>query len=529
MPETTTLPAPEDDKTESKKTPVSARRWPDFITTWFQKQQTEESESNPDKKKSKRSKKEKTPQLDKEEGLFSRLGAFISGQAAELKLGRKRPSTTLETDVELGEEATPVDDHETIEAAADDGFMGELKVEHDSFTEADELPRFENLDENDYFEELTLPVVNPLAQELASAPEPLANEGSAIENSQQPLPLETSADNSGGGGEPPELPPDSPKSDMPEPEEPADLPETSYMPSHETSTPQSVTYIETNNAGPAAAAFVGAELLSRRRDRKLRRQNKQSKTEIQAVKAEAQKHAESLQATKLELSRKIEQVEKRIPTNMAKPPEVAPPMYPFVDLAADTFKTATKAAERAPYPAFSSNEQPAFRTDFSAPERPQKESGDINGYEDVDWTKNLPKAPEQPEKPQSEPASKELESMPMETIIKREHELGPETVMKEVEKAAKAEMPIELEFEKRHEIKDDAAAGLGSTASSATSIREILQKQAAELAKKLDNSYAKSNLPTVGDLTPMYRKAVGGGFGGALAIIVFALILWAAN
>ncbi|MDB5163404.1 MAG: hypothetical protein JWS12_21 [Candidatus Saccharibacteria bacterium] len=231
--------------------------------------------------------------------------------------------------------------------------------------------------------------------------------------------------------------------------------------------------------GAALAALISAELLSRRRDRKLRREDRRIKREVKKV------------------EKRLKQVERAPKAEYNRPPE--------------RFRAQpTAASEKTPLR--SSSERVA------ATARPQAEFSQPPKSSE-------PRAPEKLAHivERYQPHRRVEVPNPLEQL-KPEARLRPEEVLHTIEQAAEHDIPVEAAYELRHEIKDEPQQQYASHTATpgqftATNVPESTKDMAALGSQMQDQRLRASRSDK-----QIYGQAVRGGFWAAV-IIAFLIVV----
>ncbi len=239
------------------------------------------------------------------------------------------------------------------------------------------------------------------------------------------------------------------------------------------------------NVLPAAAAFLGAELLSRGRDRKIRREMKKTAKDLTKVR------------------RQTEKIEQRL--SEARQPEV---LAPSLVQEAKKIVSERRAAQKAP------------------------ETGRI-------LKNSLEKARIEPlEMVTSEQVAPEVLEQPGKTVYKLEELLHPkpemvrpETIQRRVEKAAEEDEAMERLFELRHEIRDEPKTAqqgglMPNTMPSSKAVPPVPPPVFSPNLRAAVAAYSRDQSESAPPMPGIYKKAVQDGVWGGLGVLVFILVLY---
>ncbi len=242
--------------------------------------------------------------------------------------------------------------------------------------------------------------------------------------------------------------------------------------------------------GGAFLAFAGAELLSRGRDRKLRKADAETRRELEDVKAKL----ESEKKMAHDLQERSRQERERLASKRAgEEVQENRTQNPFfaAETARPTRQNAEAPVEAATVRKIAAEPRPLRREEAMAPSK-----------------EILPPVPDAVER-RAEPA----------------------TVLKEVEQAAEKNLPLEHYYELRHEVKDAtegnaAAAGAGASMAPLSSVMRRRIAQDAVLARAAASTApASKDEPGFFD-NAAYRQAMKNGFWGAVGLLVLFGILY---
>ncbi len=270
--------------------------------------------------------------------------------------------------------------------------------------------------------------------------------------------------------------------------------------------------------GPAIAAFVGAEFLSRRRDRKIRR-------EVERLKKETERAAETNQTLRDKLESRINRVKERLVTT-EKQNENTSPVEPAVEKVIESpVKTpaAEVIAKPKPVEAAPAAETRPASIEMQTDTTPEKQA-------------------ETPSPPEVAPPLPEttieqiIQRMPeVKPVLENEHDLKPETILHKVEEAADKAVPIERLFERRHEVKDEATQPAHSLTGVAATCGVNIVNSGLSLAQSSSSgghtpppAIPVSPQPLPQTSSNMYKQAVTSGFitGVVILAIVTAMALF---
>ncbi len=220
--------------------------------------------------------------------------------------------------------------------------------------------------------------------------------------------------------------------------------------------------------GPAAAAFVAAEVLSRRRDRKIKRQARKLEKQLSSLEKENKRALSQLERL---MAPKAESVDVK---TKEKPPTV-------LERLVSTIKPERSIA------------------------KPERQAPSLEQAKAIET---------RPDKPQRMVKLEEL-------LHAHPEKMRPETVQHEVEKAAEQDMPIEKVYEMRHEIKDEVSpikplrVGSSSAPLQFPPPVQAAVAQASRAAEKTVRNYQP--LPAE---TGLYRQAVHSGVLAAFGVLL---------
>lgn len=262
---------------------------------------------------------------------------------------------------------------------------------------------------------------------------------------------------------------------------------------------------EKPSRGGALIAFLAAEFLSRRRDRKIKRELKKTKEALK-------KQTEKLESTKQSAQKTNEQL-----SGYVKKEQLA--------------KSLVEKPQKA-----EKQELPVYERPKPAPEMKQE----LPAKEKID--KHIPKTPEKPgkdkaiektpEKAQSM-AEKQAEIVAWEAEQKQARaERLKEVYTPVVESDKFSEDVPESVFERRHEIKDEPGSKVGHISSynaQPTSIGSILSERSNKEVSKYESSgtnLSKSIPVSSVHQDSLYKQSIQYGVGTAIAISIFALIAY---
>lgn len=252
--------------------------------------------------------------------------------------------------------------------------------------------------------------------------------------------------------------------------------------------------IERRSSGGAAAAFIGAEILSRRRDRELRRKDRELEREISSVKHEQQSDRTIVQELERRNAIARENLKAARGDNLAPETNVgSPPQSQEVRI--DRTESRPQHIEQSvAVPLYTRDTLPRPIHMEEAPPAPRFEA-----------TKESPQTPEQQGMKQ------------------------PEYVLKQVEAAAERDLPMEKFYERRHELKDDPSGVPQGGSSGPARVGTVLQdmsQQDHKLAAMMQQVQQSAPPSRSGPLNnPTYRRAVAAGAGGGLVILVMLALM----
>lgn len=238
--------------------------------------------------------------------------------------------------------------------------------------------------------------------------------------------------------------------------------------------------------GPAIVTGLIADILSRRRDRKLRREDRKLHKEDKRLEQEV-----------YQLNNRLHKAEVLQAESLVRLPERPQPVVP---------------------------ERPVVTVERPVPWMSQPKAETLTPVRPAEQVVASQKS--SPEKVAD--ASKRLERLSMAEA----HHLKPEEIFNEVRKAAKDKLPVESLYERRHERKDEAqsavpAAPLGGSATSnwqAGLPPAPGPSSYRELDTSLQTDRAARSTRSTED-NPLYVQAIKAGFIVAL-IVVFLIVVW---
>lgn len=254
--------------------------------------------------------------------------------------------------------------------------------------------------------------------------------------------------------------------------------------------PRETRYEAPRGAIAAAVGLVGAEYFGRKRaDRRLKREIDQLQKRVrdgERASKQLQSIAKESKDQRRELQQRQKDFEARLPerSHQAAEKVVATPKY----------------------------ESKPMQPKESAEKRPEvfREAEGL-----IDMSENSPAPVISPEKTPN---------------IKEDTPEKPEAVFKKVIAAAEHDDPIERSYERRHEIKDEAGAPLG-TGSGPVSIGSIMAGMNDSLPAQPASRAHPAPSPRQNDITvqqngpSMYDQAVQRGFWGGVIVIIFVMLL----
>lgn len=245
----------------------------------------------------------------------------------------------------------------------------------------------------------------------------------------------------------------------------------------------------------AAAAFIIADQLSRHRDRKLRREDRAIRRDLgrldERVKSTQQQkqQVEELQRRVREQAEKLREARMPAPEKVFQKQEVKQPAGTFA------------ASERKPMSPYSTTEQIARREPPAA-------------------------------KPAFEARHEPLIARAEKYVPPSYDRLKPEEVLKKVEVAAEKNLPVEIVYERRHEVKDEPAQLAGQRAGGLSFSPTLSNAPLPPPPVPPPPMHTQPPMPLPPN-EPMplnepslYKHAVAGGAGAALVILAVLLVIW---
>jgi hypothetical protein len=151
----------------------------------------------------------------------------------------------------------------------------------------------------------------------------------------------------------------------------------------------------------------------------------------------------------------------------------------------------------------------------------------------------IPEAPRSLERPEFQPktatpeASKQPEQRKAE-IHERQQSLKPEMdskrIMEQVAAAAEKDVPVEIAFERSHEVKDEPSVAHNAASVAAIIKQQAIEKQRIAKLKAIQAQMGDANqgLPVIHDQasSSMYKQAIRAGFWSAVMIIILGVIAY---